>query len=92
MALVGYRPVTLMKKSKATTEDEKKKEVKKIFPGKDLREGASLWSLLTHSYAKPVITYANENEGKLKLEQMGELPESVRFESTVPEIEAAYAA
>lgn len=55
-----------------------------------MRSGASFWSLMTFSYAKPLIDCAYAHDEKLTIEQMGNLPETISFEKTVPILEAAW--
>ena len=55
-----------------------------------MRKDASIWSLISFSYVLPLLQAAYDSGDKLTIEQLGELPESISIEKTVPLIEQAF--
>ena len=57
-----------------------------------MRGDQSWWSLFTVDYIRPLLDVSyNKPYEKVEFESLGQLPENLNFEKTVPLLEAAYA-
>ena len=68
-------------------EEKPKSSLKQVFQGKFMRKDASLWSKMTFSYPKPLLDAAME--GDISFAQYGELPEEMKIDDKVKEMQAS---
>ena len=60
--------------------------MRQVFQGKHMREGASFWSKLFYSYAKPLLDSSLTQD--IRFEQYGELPDRLKIKHEEEKIES----